>query len=74
MMDRLPVEPRASLMKRRNKRMNDPINVALLGYGLAMTVGAAPILRYATAAAAQLLSADDYVREVRATMPQRREP
>lgn len=44
MMDRLPSEPRASLMKRRNKRMNDPINVALLGYGLAGKVFHAPLI------------------------------
>jgi len=39
-----------------------------------MTVAAAPILRYATATAQQLLSPDDYVREVRAATPRLREP
>ena len=48
--------------------------VVLIGYGLAMTVAAAPILRYATATAQQLLSPDDYVREVRAATPRLREP
>ena len=36
MMDPRTPEPPAGLMKRRNKPMNDPVNVALLGYGLAI--------------------------------------
>ena len=48
--------------------------LVLIGYGVAMTVAAAPILRYTSAAATQLLSPDDYVRDVRGTTPQIREP
>src|SRR5690606_9104510 len=48
--------------------------VLLLGYGVAMGLAPAPVLRYTTAAAEQLLSPADYVREVRATTPQVRAP
>jgi multicomponent K+:H+ antiporter subunit D len=46
----------------------------LIGYGIAMSLAAGPVLRYTTEAAAQLLSPDDYVREVRSATPQVREP
>jgi len=46
----------------------------LIGYGIAMTLAAGPILRYTTATAAQLLSPGDYVQEVRGTTPRMREP
>ncbi len=48
--------------------------VLLLAYGVAMTVAAAPILRYTEATAEQLLSPGDYIREVRGTTPLSREP
>ncbi|HLT45044.1 MAG TPA: proton-conducting transporter membrane subunit, partial [Luteimonas sp.] len=48
--------------------------VLLLGYGVVMGLAPAPIMRYTTAAAGQLLSPADYVREVRATTPQVRAP
>src|SRR5690606_15249202 len=46
----------------------------LLGYGVAMSVFAAPVLEYTQAAARQLLAPDDYVREVRAATPAVRQP
>ena len=46
----------------------------LLGYGVAMTVFAAPVLEYTQLAARQLLAPGDYVREVRAATPAVREP
>src|SRR5690606_8668324 len=46
----------------------------LLAYGVAMSLAPAPILRYTTAAAEQLLAPADYVREVRGTTPQVRDP
>ncbi len=48
--------------------------VLLLAYGVAMTVAAGPILRYTDATAEQLLSPDNYVRQVQGTQPQIREP
>ncbi|MGY1410478.1 MULTISPECIES: monovalent cation/H+ antiporter subunit D [unclassified Luteimonas] len=48
--------------------------VLLLGYGVVMGLAPAPVMRYTTAAAEQLLSPADYVREVRATTPQVRAP
>ena len=46
----------------------------LLAYGVAMSLAPAPILRYTTATADQLLAPADYVREVRGTTPQLRAP
>lgn len=46
----------------------------LLGYGVAMTVFAAPILEYTQMTARQLLAPEDYVREVRAATPAVRQP
>jgi multicomponent K+:H+ antiporter subunit D len=48
--------------------------VLLLGYGIAMVVAAAPLLDYARATAAQLLSPGDYVQQVRAATPALRKP
>lgn len=48
--------------------------VLLLGYGIALTVFAGPVLRYVDAAAAQLLAPADYVDAAHATRPQLREP
>ena len=46
----------------------------LLGYGVAMAFAAAPVLHYTTATAEQLQTPDDYVREIRGTVPQVRAP
>ena len=46
----------------------------LLSLGLALSLGAAPVLGYTRAAAAQLLSPADYVQQVRDTAPVRRTP
>ncbi len=48
--------------------------VLLLAYGVALVVAAAPVLDYARATAAQLLSPGDYVEHVRAALPILREP
>ncbi|MBN6151822.1 monovalent cation/H+ antiporter subunit D [Xanthomonas sp. AmX2] len=48
--------------------------VLLLGYGIAMTLAAGPLLRYTEAAAAQLLRPGDYATQLRATVPALREP
>ena len=48
--------------------------LVLLGYGIAMTVFANPILRYTDAAAAQLLDVPGYIDTLRETAPQIREP
>jgi len=46
----------------------------LLGYVVAMGLLPAPVLRYATATAEQLLQPAEYVHQVRDTLPQRRAP
>ncbi len=48
--------------------------VLLLGYGIAMSIAAAPVIAYAEAAGEQLLSAGDYVDTLQATTPQTRMP
>lgn len=48
--------------------------VLLLGYVLAMTVAAGPLMQFTDAAAAQLRHPDDYVQQVRATPSQTRQP
>jgi len=48
--------------------------VILLGYGVAMSLAPSPVLRYTGAAAEQLLSPQDYVRQVRETAPRLRAP
>jgi multicomponent K+:H+ antiporter subunit D len=48
--------------------------VLLLAYGVAMTVAAAPVLRYTQAAAEQLLAPGDYIRQVHDALPSLREP
>ena len=67
-----PVPPAQDAPKVRGLEI--AATLVLIGYGVAMTVAAAPILRYTSAAATQLLSPDDYVRDVRGTTPQIREP
>ena len=46
----------------------------LLGYGIAMTIAAEPVLRHARATATQLLDAQGYVQAVRAATPRLRQP
>ena len=48
--------------------------VLLLGYGITMSIAAAPLLDYTRAAAAQLQSPASYVEQVRAAAPTLREP
>ena len=48
--------------------------LSLTALGLALSLGAAPVLGYTRAAAAQLLSPADYVQQVRAATPALREP
>lgn len=48
--------------------------VLLLGYCVVMSLAAAPVVRYAAAAAEQVLSPGDYVQAVRGTVPQLRQP
>ncbi len=71
------VEDTPALQPQRRGRMR-PVETAatvLLLTGLvAMTVGAAPLMRYTDAAAAQLHDPGAYVDQVRATTPQRRQP
>ena len=60
--------------------MNGQINTGhigmalLLGYGITMSIAAAPLLDYTRAAAAQLQSPASYVEQVRAAAPTLREP
>lgn len=56
------------------KRIEMVAMLILLGYGIAMTVAAAPILRYTTATAEQLLRTSDYLMHLRETKPLMREP
>lgn len=46
----------------------------LLGYGIAMSIYAAPVIAYAQDAGAQLMAPGDYVGKLKATPPQRRAP
>ncbi len=46
----------------------------LLGYGIALTIAAEPVLEYTRATAAQLMAPDDYVQAVRETLPLLRKP
>ena len=48
--------------------------VLLLAYGVAMVVGAGPILRYTDATARQVLAPDNYIQKVQGTQPLTREP
>ncbi|WP_058833829.1 monovalent cation/H+ antiporter subunit D [Luteimonas abyssi] len=56
------------------RRTEITATVVLLAYGLAMTLAAEPVVRYAQATADQLLDADAYIREIRGTTPQVRAP
>ncbi|MDH7454021.1 monovalent cation/H+ antiporter subunit D [Luteimonas composti] len=58
----------------RVTRMEFAATALLLALVVAMSVFPAPVLRYTTATAEQLLAPADYVREVRATTPQVRAP
>jgi multicomponent K+:H+ antiporter subunit D len=46
----------------------------LLGYGIAMSLAAGPIIGYTQAAGAQLMAPGDYIEQLRATLPERRAP
>ncbi len=67
-----PTPPDARPIKRRP--LESAAIVLLTGYGLAMTIAAAPIQRYTHAAAVQLLSPAAYVDSLRGAAPVLREP
>ncbi|MFY2763239.1 monovalent cation/H+ antiporter subunit D [Arenimonas sp. MALMAid1274] len=48
--------------------------VLLLALGVAMTVGAAPVMGYMQGTAAQLMAPADYVNQVQSTLPAKRKP
>ncbi|MCD9029290.1 monovalent cation/H+ antiporter subunit D [Luteimonas sp. BDR2-5] len=56
------------------RRMEIVATLLLLGYGIAMTIFAGPVLRYTNATAEQLLSTGDYIQTLRETTPLIREP
>jgi multicomponent K+:H+ antiporter subunit D len=58
----------------RVRRAEVAATLLLLAFGVAMTIAAAPVLRYTQATAEQLLSPDDYIRQVRDSVPSLREP
>ncbi len=55
------------------KRLELAATLLLLAYGVAMTIAAAPILRYTTATAEQLLDTPGYLHQLRSTQPILRE-
>lgn len=69
------IEPAAARPRKGERRAVETSAAALLlAYGVGMTLLAAPILAYTSAAAAQLLSPGSYVGHVRATAPAMRTP
>ncbi|MDY4282790.1 monovalent cation/H+ antiporter subunit D [Xanthomonas sp. LF06-19] len=66
--------PRPAPRKAPARPLETAATVLLLGYGVAMTVAAGPLLRYSEAAAAQLLHPADYTTQLRGTAPILREP
>ncbi|MBB4127633.1 multicomponent K+:H+ antiporter subunit D [Xanthomonas translucens] len=72
--DSIEQRPQPQPRKARARPLETAATLLLLGYGVAMTVAAGPMLRYTEAAAAQLLRPADYATELRATAPALREP
>jgi len=72
--DGLTQLPQPQPRKARARPLETAATLLLLGYGVAMTVAAGPMLRYTDAAAAQLLRPGDYSNQLRATTPALREP
>ena len=56
------------------RRLEVAACVLLLGYGVVLSLGAGPVLRYTQDAAAQILDPAQYVEQVRATPPRSRAP
>ncbi|MEP6908179.1 MAG: monovalent cation/H+ antiporter subunit D, partial [Pseudoxanthomonas sp.] len=56
------------------RRLEVTACLLLLVYGIAMSVGAGPMLRYTQDAAVQILDPAHYVEQVRATAPYSRAP
>ena len=71
-------ETRGSAMHGPSRHASRPLETAaialLLGYGIAMSVAAAPVLAYAEAAGAQLMAPDVYVDQLRGMTPRLRQP
>ncbi|MCK9488806.1 MAG: monovalent cation/H+ antiporter subunit D [Xanthomonadales bacterium] len=60
--------------KRRGRRRELSAIMLLLGYGVAMTIFAAPVMRYTLAAGEQLVTPQNYIQVVRGQVPDLREP
>ena len=56
------------------RRVESVSTALLLAYGVAMSIAAAPVIRYTYATAEQLLAPAHYLEQVRATLPVRRNP
>jgi multicomponent K+:H+ antiporter subunit D len=56
------------------RRLEVAATVLLLAYGIVLTVAAGPVLRYAGAAATQILEPAPYIEQMRTTEPQLRSP
>jgi multicomponent K+:H+ antiporter subunit D len=68
-----PAAP-AAAQPARPGRLQLAAVMVLVGYGLVLTLAAAPVERYTRAAAEQLLAPADYIEQVRATRPGLRAP
>ncbi len=68
-----PVDP-ATTRPTAPRRLEVAAAIMLLGFGIVLTVAAAPILDYTAAAGAQILATDEYLDQVRATLPLLRAP
>ena len=69
-----PVPEVAGLKPAGSRPFETAATVVLLALGVALAIGAAPVLDYTRATAAQLMSPEDYVRQVRDTDPAWRNP
>ncbi|WP_305805233.1 monovalent cation/H+ antiporter subunit D [Stenotrophomonas sp. YIM B06876] len=69
--DGLPAQPATAV---RIPRVETLAVLLLLGFGVAMTLAAGPLMRFTDAAAAQLLQPGQYVEGLRATLPEMRQP
>ena len=66
--------PADALPHRPGRPLETAATVLLLGYGIAMSGCAAPLLDYTRATAAQLLAPGDYVQALHAALPVARRP
>lgn len=64
----------AGLRPSTTRPVETAATVLLLALGVALSLGAAPVVEYTRATAAQLMSPQDYVRQVRDTAPAWRNP